>query len=207
MGLASNATKVLRALGIDLATDDCGRALECFELRTARGKLIRALPVAAITAELGHPIVSIHRNDLMRTLHNAAAATRRSVTAPRSSTSGIGDAGSRATCADGTDVRADVLIGADGFRSAVRSMVAGEQAPTSTAMYAGLPQYAFAHPRMVPGYAGHYWGRGQRFGLIDIGGGNGLLVGNEEHARPPRHATGAAARRRSSPRSTAGPPK
>jgi 2-polyprenyl-6-methoxyphenol hydroxylase-like FAD-dependent oxidoreductase len=24
---------------------------------------------------------------------------------------------------------------------------------------------------MVPGYTGHYWGRGQRFGLIDIGGG------------------------------------
>ena len=44
LGLASNATKVLRALGIDLASDDCGRALEHFELRTARGELIRALP-------------------------------------------------------------------------------------------------------------------------------------------------------------------
>ena len=47
LGMASNATKVLRALGIDLGqTDACCRALEHFELRTARGKLIRALPGA-----------------------------------------------------------------------------------------------------------------------------------------------------------------
>ena len=82
VGLASNATKVLRALGIDLASGDRGRALECFELRTAGGKLIRSLPVPAIIAELGDPVVSIHRNDLMRTLQ-ASAGDRRSGTAPR----------------------------------------------------------------------------------------------------------------------------
>src|SRR5262249_36162426 len=68
LGLGSNATKVLRALGIDLADGDCGQTLEWFELRTAKGKLIRSLPVQAITAELGDPIVNIHRNDLMRRL-------------------------------------------------------------------------------------------------------------------------------------------
>ena len=82
LGLASNATKVLRALGIDLPTDACCRALEHFELRTARGALIRALPGAAITAELGHPFVSIHRNELIRTLRTSPP-TRPSTTAPR----------------------------------------------------------------------------------------------------------------------------
>ena len=31
---------------------------------------------------------------------------------------------------------------------------------------------AFRHPKVTPGYVAHYWGRGQRFGLADIGEGN-----------------------------------
>ena len=93
LGLASNATKVLRSLGIDLTTDACCRALEPFELRTARGALIRALPGAAITAELGHPFVSIHRNDLIRTLRNAAADIAHPLRRRRSSTSESTEAG------------------------------------------------------------------------------------------------------------------
>ncbi len=41
LGLASNATKVLLSLGVDLVTDASCRALERFEFRTARGRLIR----------------------------------------------------------------------------------------------------------------------------------------------------------------------
>ena len=170
LGIASNATKVLRALGIDLPTDASCRALEHFELRTARGALIRALPGAAITAELGHPFVSIHRNELIRTLRNAAADIPIHYGAEVVDV-GIERCGARAACADGTDVRAGVLIGADGIRSAVRSMVAGEQAPSEYGYVCWLATVRFSHPRMVPGYTGHYWGRGQRFGLIDIGGG------------------------------------
>ena len=73
LGIASNATKVLRSLGIDLTTDTCCSVLVDFELRTARGSLIRALPGAAITATLGDPFVSIHRNELIRALRDAVA--------------------------------------------------------------------------------------------------------------------------------------
>jgi 2-polyprenyl-6-methoxyphenol hydroxylase-like FAD-dependent oxidoreductase len=170
LGLASNATKVLRALGIDLTTDACCRALGQFELRTARGALLRALPGAAITAELGHPFVSIHRNELIRTLRSAAADTPIHYGAEVVDV-GIERRGARAVLADGTDVCASVLIGADGIGSVVRSMVAGEQALTEYGYVCWLATVRFAHPRMAPGYTGHYWGRGQRFGLIDIGGG------------------------------------
>jgi 2-polyprenyl-6-methoxyphenol hydroxylase-like FAD-dependent oxidoreductase len=169
LGLASNATKVLRALGIDLTVDACCRALEHFELRTARGGLIRALPGAAITAELGHPFVSIHRNELIRTLRTVAADTPIHYGAEVVDV-GIERCGARAALADGRDVRAAVLIGADGIGSVVRSMVAGEQPPSEYGYVCWLATVPFTHPRMVPGYTGHYWGRGQRFGLIDIGG-------------------------------------
>ncbi|WP_046320928.1 FAD-dependent monooxygenase [Mycobacterium sp. UM_Kg1] len=170
LGLACNATKVLCRLGIDLTTDACCRALERFELRTARGGLIRAMPGAALTAELGHPFVSIHRNELIGTLRNAVADTPIHYGAQVIDV-GIGRSGARATCVDGSDVRADVLIGADGIRSVVRSMVAGEQPAREYGYVCWLGTVPFEHERMVTGYTGHYWGRGQRFGLIDIGGG------------------------------------
>ena len=170
LGLASNATKVLRALGIDLPADACCRTLEHFELRTARGALIRGLPGAAITAQLGHPFVSIHRNELISTLRTAAGDTPIHYGAEVVDV-GIERYGARATLVDGADVRAGVLIGADGIGSVVRSTVAGDQPPSEYGYVCWLATVRFTHHRMAPGYTGHYWGRGQRFGLIDIGAG------------------------------------
>jgi 2-polyprenyl-6-methoxyphenol hydroxylase-like FAD-dependent oxidoreductase len=178
LGLASNATKVLRALGIDLAAVDCGRALECFELRTARGKLIRSLPVRAITTELGDPVVSIHRDDLIRTLRAAAGDVPIRYGAEVISAE-FGDAGARVTCADGRMTDADLLIGADGIRSMVRARLSGELGPTEYGYVCWLATTSFSHPRMVRGYCGHYWGAGQRFGLIDIGGGRAYWWGTK----------------------------
>jgi 2-polyprenyl-6-methoxyphenol hydroxylase-like FAD-dependent oxidoreductase len=170
LGLASNAIKVLRALGIDLVAGECGQALECFELRTAGGRLIRSLPVRAITAELGDPIVSIHRNDVMRTLQKAAGDLSVRYGAEVVDFE-VGESGVSVTCVDGRTTHADVLIGADGIRSVVRAKLTGEVRPVEYGYVCWLATTPFSHPRLVRGYCGHYWGRGQRFGLIDIGGG------------------------------------
>lgn len=170
LGLASNATKVLRALGMDLAADDCGQRLECFELRTVGGKLIRSLPVRAIIAELGDPIISVHRTDMMRRLQKAAGDMSVQYGAEVVDFE-IGGAGVTVTRADGRMTHPDVLIGADGIRSVVRAKLSGESQPTDYGYVCWLATTPFNHPRMVRGYCGHYWGRGQRFGLIDIGGG------------------------------------
>jgi 2-polyprenyl-6-methoxyphenol hydroxylase-like FAD-dependent oxidoreductase len=178
LGLASNATKVLRALGIDLATGDCGRALECFDLRTAGGKLIRSLPVRAMIAELGDPVISIHRNDLMWTLQTAAGDLSVRYGAEVVNLE-MGDAGVRVSCADGRTTDADLLIGADGIRSIVRTKLFGESHPTEYGYICWLATTPFSHPRVVRGYCGHYWGEGQRFGLIDIGGGQAYWWGTK----------------------------
>jgi 2-polyprenyl-6-methoxyphenol hydroxylase-like FAD-dependent oxidoreductase len=170
LGLAGNATKVLHALGVDLGVEHCGCALERLELRTARGNMIRTLPIQYITAELGSPTISIHRSDLMRLLLEAAGETPIRFSTPIVDFETDGQ-GARAICADGCAVPADVLIGADGIRSTIRSKIAGAASPTDCGYVFWLATVAFEHPRIVPGYAGHYWGKGQRFGLIDIGGG------------------------------------
>lgn len=176
LGIASNATKVLRALGIDLVGDGLGQPIETFELRTARGALIRALPIPQITAELGDPIVSIHRNDLMTALRAAVGDTPihygAEVTSVEDDTAEV-----VVRCSDGRKMVADSVVGADGIHSAVRASCAGRSEPTDHGYLCWLATIEFSHPRLVPGYAGHYWGNGQRFGLIDIGGGRAYWWG------------------------------
>ena len=182
LGIASNATKVLRSLGIDLTTDASCRALEHFELRTARGALIRALPGAAITAELGHPFVSIHRNELIRTLRNAAADTPIHYGAEVVDV-GIERCGARAACVDGTDVRAGVLdrrrripIGrpVDGRRGPSAQRVWVRLLACHRALYTPMHGARIYRPLLGQGTAV----RAHRHRRRD-----GLLVGNKEHAR------------------------
>lgn len=171
LGVASNGTKVLRALGLTLGEDGHGQPCEHFELRTAPGELIREFPIRKITAELGHPVVSIHRNDLTKLLLEAAGDTPIHYGVRITDVANTGS-GIRATSADGADVRADVLVGADGISSTVRAALHGGAPPTERGYICWLATVKFSHPRMTRGYAGHYWGRGRRFGLIDIGAGN-----------------------------------
>ena len=63
--------------------------------------------------------------------------------------------------------------------STVRSKIAGERHPSTAGTYSGLPQSLSRIHVLVPGYAGHYWGKGQRFGLIDIGGGMAYWWGSK----------------------------
>jgi 2-polyprenyl-6-methoxyphenol hydroxylase-like FAD-dependent oxidoreductase len=181
LGIASNATKVLRALGIDLGDGRSGQATERLEVRTATGELLRALPAQTITAEVGNPIVCIRRNDLMAILqdacgdtpiHYGAEAVRVDAEYERP---GI-------RCADGRVLSADVVVGADGIGSVVRAAVAGQSPPTEAGYVCWLATVSFSHPRMVRGYTGQYWGVGQRFGLTDIGGGSAYWWGTKNMA-------------------------
>ncbi len=183
LGLASNAIKVLRALGVDLADGACGQTLERFELQSASGRLIRSLPIRALTDELGDPMVSIHRNDLMRRLQDAAADLP-----IHYGTEAIGfragDTGVIATFADGRRAHADILVGADGIRSVVRTELCGASEPTGHGYVCWLATVPFTNSAMGKGYCVHYWGNGQRFGLIDIGGGMAYWWGTKNASRP-----------------------
>jgi hypothetical protein len=63
------------------------------------------------------------------------------------------------------------LIGADGFNSAVRRQLAGLEDVREAGYICWLAITEFSHPTIKPGYVGHHWGSGQRFGIVDIGGG------------------------------------
>ncbi|MET8152468.1 FAD-dependent monooxygenase [Actinoplanes sp. NPDC049668] len=181
LGLASNATKVLRALGIDLPALGVGRVCGRFDLRTTAGRPLRAIPIRSIAEELGSPVVNVRRRDLVSVLRDALAGTpvRHGAEVVRYDRDGAGVA---VTCADGRVVAADVLIGADGIGSTVRAQLTGPEPVNDYGYVCWIATTGFEHPRLPPGGAAHYWGKGQRFGLIDIGGGDAYWWGTRNVA-------------------------
>lgn len=77
------------------------------------------------------------------------------------------DASARVRFANGRSDEADVVIGADGIRSAVRVAILGPDEPR----YSGYTCWRGICPRpagVEAGYVGEWWGRGQRLGITTI---------------------------------------
>ncbi|MGW5318807.1 FAD-dependent monooxygenase [Nocardia thailandica] len=169
LGLASNAAATLRALGIDPVA--LGRPARTFELCTPAGRVFREIPIAAIGEELGAPTVSVDRGALTRALRAAAPEVpitfgARALGYELPETGGV-----VVRFADGRSERGDVLIGADGIGSVVRDRIQGPGEVNEYGYVCWLAVTEFRHPRVTPGWIGHYWGSGKRFGLIELGDG------------------------------------
>jgi 2-polyprenyl-6-methoxyphenol hydroxylase-like FAD-dependent oxidoreductase len=57
------------------------------------------------------------------------------------------------------------------MRSRVRYALAGSGPESYAGYVCWLATTKFCHARLTRGHVGHYWGKGKRFGLVDIGGG------------------------------------
>ncbi|MER6522854.1 FAD-dependent monooxygenase [Streptomyces sp. NPDC001553] len=170
LSVMSNAVTALAGLGIDLGLDKRGQAVESFTIMDRRGRLIRDLPFKDACEQVGAPSFCLGRADLQEALltevgdcpvHLGAAAADFE----------IGDPGVTVRFKDGRSASGDVLIGADGFNSAVRRRLVGPEQPRDCDHLFRLGIVPFQHPCLTRGAVRHYWGRGQRFGLIDIGHG------------------------------------
>ncbi|MGI5438995.1 FAD-dependent monooxygenase [Streptomyces shenzhenensis] len=184
LSVMTNAVNALASLGITLPLEEHGRAIEVFTIMDRRGRVIREQPLPEISERLGARCVNISRAALQRVLVEAAGDIPLSL-----GTTATGyrtdDDGVTVHFDDGSSARGDILIGADGFGSAVRRQLAGPEESRDSGYVCWLALAPFDHPRLRPGYVGHYWGRGQRFGLIDIGHGHYYWWGtkNMEAAR------------------------
>ncbi|MEU1901590.1 FAD-dependent monooxygenase [Nocardiopsis dassonvillei] len=170
LSVMSNAVAALDFLGIDLQLDKRGRTLDSYHVRDTRGRLIREFPFPEIIARLGVPSVCISRADLLRALTEEAAGIPIELgrAAERFETEGERV---RLHLSDGSADEADLLVGADGFHSVVRAQIAGPEPAHDSGYICWLGITDYEHPRFAPGSVVHYWGDGQRFGLVDIGHG------------------------------------
>ncbi|MFH9660187.1 FAD-dependent monooxygenase [Streptomyces sp. NPDC017248] len=172
LSVMSNAIGALRSIGLDLNLEKRGQVLESYHVRTPRGRLIREFPFPSIIRRLGVPSVLITRSALQQALLEATdgVSVNLGVTAREFVTDPVSGAVT-VRFTDGREAHGDVLIGADGFQSAIRRQLVGPEKSRDSGYIVWLALTPFSHPRFTPGSVTHYWGSGQRFGLVDMGGG------------------------------------
>lgn len=160
LSLWPNAVRALDTLEIDAR--DIGIAFSA-GLRRWGGTLLATTDPQQMEARFGTQTIAVHRVDLMNVLlRRVRDRVQYSKQLDR-----YEQGGERvwAYFTDGTTADADLLIGADGIRSAVRR----QMHPASQPVYRGYPAWrgvtSFTHEHNI---WGETWGRGTRFGIVPL---------------------------------------
>ncbi len=160
ISLWPNALTALEALGLGDGIRERASLHGQAGIRDHRGRWLSRVDTAALEQRFG-PTAMLHRADLIDVLRSAlpdaAVHTGTTVT-------GVDASGGAVHHTAGTS-RGDLVVGADGIRSTVRSAIVGESA---TPRYAGYTAW-----RMVTGPVdveggSESWGRGERFGYAPL---------------------------------------
>ena len=130
--LSPNAVKPLLALGLGEALARAGREPAVMEMRMGlSGRRVFSLEQArAMRRRYGAPYLLLHRADLVGLL--AAALEGRAPGALRLGTEVLSHDGAAARMATGEVVAGDLVVGADGLHSVIRTAMLGPERPTFT---------------------------------------------------------------------------
>ncbi|MEH6757854.1 MAG: FAD-dependent monooxygenase [Parasphingorhabdus sp.] len=133
--ISPNGMKVMRALGIDGQIEAAGFRPRATQFRMGQsGQPIFTASTAEYEATFGAPYLHIHRADLLDILKEALADRISGGIRTGVTVTGYGQNKDEAWAflADGSKVAGDVLVGADGIRSVIRSQMIGAEAPVFT---------------------------------------------------------------------------
>jgi 2-polyprenyl-6-methoxyphenol hydroxylase-like FAD-dependent oxidoreductase len=145
--LAPNATRVLKGLGVLDSVLDVGVLPDRIVLASAiSGDELTSLDLRHFDELYGGPYVVIHRSDLLSILYRACMSEPNIELRPGQAVvevtpMGSAGGGVHVRCADGTEHVADALVGADGLRSTVRTLV-----DQSEPIFSGYVAYRGALP-------------------------------------------------------------
>jgi FAD-dependent urate hydroxylase len=167
IGVLANGMRVLRALGLDGAVARDGAILRRWRLCDVRGEILCDTDLEALWGDVG-PCVGIERGRLHEALLAGIAGVpvRLGVTV-----AGLTQHPDRVAVglSDGSRTEYELVIGADGIYSSVRSLALGDWPPR----YAGQVVWRSAIPRRPRGLDGLtvVMGDGCFFGLVPVGDG------------------------------------
>ena len=132
LNLTPNAIKALRALGVEDKVNAIASGSEFLNIRSWKsGRYISRMRRGDFREKFGAPNLSVHRADLLGVLEGALKTTdiRVGMRAVAVESRG-GTAVTR--FADGSEIEADIVVGADGIHSVVRKCLFGADAPRFT---------------------------------------------------------------------------
>jgi 2-polyprenyl-6-methoxyphenol hydroxylase-like FAD-dependent oxidoreductase len=167
----ANAIRALEQLGVAQGVISLGSKVDRFEVRTNTGQILSKLSFANLERTLGVPaFVVVHRADLLRELASGLEKGRTNCGARCVSIENNADE-VLARFADGREASADLLVGADGLHSVVRSQLHGPAKPryAGYACWRGVAHLEVKDP--PPGLSFETWGPGARFSVHHCGPG------------------------------------
>ncbi|MFF3442759.1 FAD-dependent monooxygenase [Streptosporangium sp. NPDC002721] len=171
LSLWPNALRALAALGLSDRVRKLGAVEASGGVRDRAGRWLARTDNAEIERRFGAPLVVLHRADLVRALIEALPEE---TLRPATTVTGIrddGDGGGAVVAEhDGGNLRADVVVGADGLRSTVRSLRWPAARPPRYAGYTAWRTITEPLPAPLARGAAN-WGRGERFGYTSMPGG------------------------------------
>jgi 2-polyprenyl-6-methoxyphenol hydroxylase-like FAD-dependent oxidoreductase len=166
ISLWANAIQALRRLGLGDELLAASSPYNIGGLRLSDGTKLVSVSMSELERKVGIPIVVLHRAELLALLLQAFESERVSLGRRCTGVEQVRDS-ITARFADGTHTSADVLIGADGLNSVVRSTLYGEQRPR----YAGCTAWRAVVPFDVDAVrATETWGSGSVFGQVPMSG-------------------------------------
>tara|TARA_R110000772_G_scaffold77139_25_gene166306 strand:- start:306 stop:1484 length:1179 start_codon:yes stop_codon:yes gene_type:complete len=133
--ISPNGMKVMRALGIDEQIEIAGFRPRATQFRMGQsGQPIFTASTAEYEEIFGAPYLHIHRADLLEILNEALNERVSGAIRTGATVTGYGQSQDKAWAllADGSKVAGDMLVGADGIRSAIRSQMIGTDEPVFT---------------------------------------------------------------------------
>lgn len=166
-----NASFVLEELGLlqDIAAIG-GRPLTMRRQDDA-GNALGGLDIGLLDRTMGYPTHTVLRRHLQEVLLDHAARARIPVEFGHQAVAIELDAHGRAVAQfhNGTCIRPDLLIGADGrMNSVARKFVAGDNAPIYQGFVNWIGVAQSQHALVDDGAILDYWGTGERFGCVPI---------------------------------------
>jgi 2-polyprenyl-6-methoxyphenol hydroxylase-like FAD-dependent oxidoreductase len=169
-----NGMRMLHALGLDTAVEQAGARLRRWQFCDQAGKILSESDLAAFWGDVG-PFIGIERTRLQQVLVAGVEGVRcRLGTSIRSLTQ-HDDHVSVAFC-DGSSGNYDLVVGADGISSTVRSLTLSATPPAYTGAMAWR-SIAPIRPRGLTNLQFHL-GKGCFFGLCPVGDGRTYGFGN-----------------------------
>ncbi|MBO0816436.1 MAG: FAD-dependent monooxygenase [Actinobacteria bacterium] len=159
LSLWPNALRALDALGVGEAARERAVLEGQAGIRDPAGRWLSRADVAELQRRFG-PAAMMHRADLLAVLLAAlpGEALRPGITVSR-----VTEAGT-VTHSDG-ESRADLVVGADGIDSVVRTSIWPDAAAPR---YAGYTAWRLVTPPVPVGESCESWGRGERFGYAPL---------------------------------------
>ncbi|GAB2882668.1 FAD-dependent monooxygenase [Nocardioides pacificus] len=160
IALGPNAVRALLTLGVGQEVLAGAQALQGTALRAPGGRWLSRVTSEPIASPERAPTVGVVRAQLVTALADALGRERIRVGCP---------------VQDPASLEADLVVGADGIHSAVRR----EWWPATPLRYAGYTAWRALVPGVEAGagatsadvVATETWGRGERFGIVPVGGG------------------------------------